>query len=417
MNAFDTSYQGGEGFITKFSSFGKILWSTYFGGNDYDYISGLVFDNSSNIYVVGSTQSTDFPTPYTKTQLLISNAFVAKLSSNGNYLWGDRIESPNTTLCSSIAVYNNDVYVFGQTNDNVSSEFLFNDNSTLTGPSKSFIIKYNSSGSKLFTKVISTSSMEFATGLAVDSQGNIYISGTTWNTGKSIFNISFLDYNNVSNSTKFRYFYVYKFSPDFKPLWGTHISPSDNYDYSQLVMDQNGDVIVQGMCEYGTMPLVNANYVFTTNNSTAQFDIYLAKFSGPSGSILWSTYLGGSNSESASNIVISAHNDLLISGLTFSSDFPTTDTSFNSQRSAFLTKFTINEPIVNKSNGSVNNTGESVDTTQTTSLTTMTSINDSNSSQNFTNQSITSTPGFEFSIIIVFPLFILLTKYKSKKDI
>ena len=63
--AYDTSYNGGttDIFISKFNSdLTQILASTYLGGNDYDSLRDLKIDSSGNIFVLGGTSSTNFPT-------------------------------------------------------------------------------------------------------------------------------------------------------------------------------------------------------------------------------------------------------------------------------------------------------------------------------------------------------------------
>jgi len=94
-NAFDDSYnqkntdEGNDLFVSKLSSDGsRLLYSTFIGGNDDEYISGICIDNSNNLYLTGTTSSFDFPlTESLNDELKNDNAlFVSKLSANGNSL-------------------------------------------------------------------------------------------------------------------------------------------------------------------------------------------------------------------------------------------------------------------------------------------------------------------------------------------
>ena len=85
-------YLGGftDGFVAKLNSTGSALvYSTYLGGSSNDYPRGIAVDASANVYVSGTTQSTDFPTenPLQSTHGGgTSDAFVSKLSSTGSVL-------------------------------------------------------------------------------------------------------------------------------------------------------------------------------------------------------------------------------------------------------------------------------------------------------------------------------------------
>jgi hypothetical protein len=78
-----------DAFVTKLSSDGtKLIYSTYLGGRDYDYGYGIAVDSVGDAYLTGQTESWDFPTknPYQEVYCSDVDAFVAKLSSDGESL-------------------------------------------------------------------------------------------------------------------------------------------------------------------------------------------------------------------------------------------------------------------------------------------------------------------------------------------
>jgi hypothetical protein len=98
-NPYQTD-QGGDVFVTKFSSSGNsLIYSTYLGGGGMDEGWGIAVDDAGSAYVTGSTGSSDFPTenPY-QTYRGNEDVFVTKLSSSGNsliystYLGGENID-------------------------------------------------------------------------------------------------------------------------------------------------------------------------------------------------------------------------------------------------------------------------------------------------------------------------------------
>ena len=105
------NFGGGDsdGFIAKFNNLGQLTWATYFGGSDMDLINGVDFDNSNNVYIVGSTQSVNNIATPGANQLEIngvSDFFIAKFNTIGTLVWstyygGTNIEGYGLTEISS----------------------------------------------------------------------------------------------------------------------------------------------------------------------------------------------------------------------------------------------------------------------------------------------------------------------------
>lgn len=92
INSFDNTYNGGDsdGYIIKLSKMGtNIIWSTYFGGNIFDYIFSIDKDSAGNVVVGGATEDLWFPDGYDLTFNGLEDTFVAKISKDGKkVLWG-----------------------------------------------------------------------------------------------------------------------------------------------------------------------------------------------------------------------------------------------------------------------------------------------------------------------------------------
>lgn len=113
----------GDGFVSSFSPQGAILWSTLLGGSSYDYAAAIALDKSGNVYIAGSTESTDFPVsanslPSCRTT---SGPFVAKLDSRGARLLGaSRLSGMGFDDSEGLAVDSAGVaYVVGLTSSRV----------------------------------------------------------------------------------------------------------------------------------------------------------------------------------------------------------------------------------------------------------------------------------------------------------
>src|SRR5439155_18822497 len=78
-NAYQSANAGLEDvFITQLSSSGARVWSTYYGGSNYDEGEGISFDPFGSVVVAGHTYSTNFPTlqPYQSANAGNYDAFI-----------------------------------------------------------------------------------------------------------------------------------------------------------------------------------------------------------------------------------------------------------------------------------------------------------------------------------------------------
>jgi hypothetical protein len=185
-----------DAFVAKFAPSGEtISYSTFLGGKGGDDIAnGIEVDSEGNAYIVGQTNSTDFPTK-SAYQPLISgyiDAFITKINPAGNSLvystflggaFGDDIGY-------AIAVdKENCAYISGSTD---SRDFPVKDGfQGLAGINKNaFVTKINSEGDTLAfsTYIGGASSEQVAHGIAVDSHGSVYITGVTYSTDFPVVN-------------------------------------------------------------------------------------------------------------------------------------------------------------------------------------------------------------------------------------
>ncbi len=119
LNAFDSTNQINEGFVTVLSSTGASLAnSSFLGGADQDQANNVALDSTGSIYVTGSTLSNNFPLalPFQATRAGVRDAFVTKLKFGGrgiissSYIGGNGNDNGE-----GIAVKGNFIYVTGDT--------------------------------------------------------------------------------------------------------------------------------------------------------------------------------------------------------------------------------------------------------------------------------------------------------------
>jgi len=172
-----------DGFVTKLNASGTgLIFSTYLGGNSDDKLRSIVLDFDDNVYVTGETDSSNYPilNQYQGDQLG-TDVILTKLSSSGStlefstYVGGDAADvAYGITLDSQ-----NNPYVVGYTE---STDFpvirSFDDD--LDGTRDAFLIGLNATGSSLrFGSYLGGTGIDEARGVAISEDAFLYVTGFT----------------------------------------------------------------------------------------------------------------------------------------------------------------------------------------------------------------------------------------------
>jgi hypothetical protein len=190
LGAIQASYGGGasDAFVSKLAANGaSLVYSTYLGGSGTENSAGrtgISVDTLGNAYVVGDTQSTNFPT---KSPLQsaksgsssTSDGFAAKINPGGSdFVYSTYLGGTNDDAALGVAAdQNGNAYVTGRTK---SASFPGSSATrTATGTSDAFVAKLNSSGSAItYLTFIGGSGDDSANVIAVDSSGDAVIAGS-----------------------------------------------------------------------------------------------------------------------------------------------------------------------------------------------------------------------------------------------
>ena len=119
--AFDTTFDNGDVFLTKFNAAGSALvFSTFVGGSDCDSFSAVVLDAAGNAWLAGGTSSADFPTTAGASDSTFNgggDAIIVELNSTGSaLLFSTFLGGSNSEGGADIALdATGDVYVTGST--------------------------------------------------------------------------------------------------------------------------------------------------------------------------------------------------------------------------------------------------------------------------------------------------------------
>lgn len=161
---------GVDMFIVKYNGAGNRQWSRQFGAAGDDEGVGIAIDAQGNVYVAGSTRG----------GVLDGNInaggfdlFVVKYDATGTRQWTREFGAPADDRATGIATDpQGNVYVTGSTSGSL-------DSSINAGSVDLFVVKYDAAGTRLWTRQLGSPGDDIATGIASDTQGNVYVSGHT----------------------------------------------------------------------------------------------------------------------------------------------------------------------------------------------------------------------------------------------
>lgn len=250
-----------------------LIWSTFLGGYEADYANDLAIDSSGSIYVTGSTASPDFPaTP---------GAYSESMKKSK---WG----FPDI-----------------------------------------FVSKFDSTGSNLiYSTFIGSFVEDFSESIAIDSSGNIYVTGYT--NPAPDFPVTTGAYDTIHNGGYDAF--ILKLNNDGSDLIYSTFIGSEKDDYSMdIKIDKYHNAYITGYSK-GTLDFpITKNAVQILN--AGQNDIFASKLNNTGSNLIYSTFIGGTKDDFGEGLALTDDMQVYIVGISGSDDFPVTenayDTTFN----------------------------------------------------------------------------------------
>jgi len=171
-------------YIAKFDNMCQLQWSTYFGGNNIDYASGITCDEYLNVYISGLTNSTNGIASHGAYQTIygggLEDAFLAKFNDTGEFQWatyyGGSGDDEDEAMTSDTKGH---ILLSGSTTsaDNIATIGSYQ--TVIGGGLDAFLASFSSSGGLVWASYYGGSSNDVALGVASDVKGNVYFSGYT----------------------------------------------------------------------------------------------------------------------------------------------------------------------------------------------------------------------------------------------
>jgi hypothetical protein len=343
VSGYDASKSGDDDVVVaKLNATGTaLLYSTFIGGSNHDEAWGIAIDGSGNAYVAGSTRSTNFPVTQAAYQAVNqgdTDAFIVKLDPTGGaLLYSSLLGGHHEEIAYSIALDGaGNAYIAGSTR---SADYPTKSayQGGLGGDGDAFVAKFNPSASGAASLVYSTyiggGEDDEARGIAVDTSGQAYITGTTQSRANPppSFPTTASAYQNTNQGDEDAF--LTKLSAAGNTLlYSTYLGGGkEDYGYA-IAIDNLGGAYIAGQTRSDAtpgFPISGDAYQGVIAGNEDSFVAHLdTAASGPS-SLIYSTFLGGRNTDTAYGIAYVGARRIWVTGLTkFTNNppyFPTLD--------------------------------------------------------------------------------------------
>jgi hypothetical protein len=339
----------GDGFVARFDDTGtNLIYLTYLGGTNDDFVSSVAVDAAGNAFVTGFTDSTNFPVstnalfPHiggienARNKTFPGDAFVAELGPSGsNFVYSTYFGGSGVEAGYGIAIDSADnAYITGLTG---STNFpVVNPvQNHLAGTNNAFVAEIGAGGSPLiFATYLGGTNFDAAESIALDATANIYVAGFTDSTNFPTLNAanSLLNAGDLPKKKSDPFnddAFVAKFAPSGAGLIYSTFLGSTNEDVAyRITCDAAGDAYVTGFSASPDFPNTETNVTGLYSHGgkkdtgSSDDDAFLTKFD-PSGAMVYSTLFGGKETDTGHGVALDAAGDVFVVGATTSTDFPT----------------------------------------------------------------------------------------------
>lgn len=344
IGAIQAAHAGGgqDGFITKLSPDGQtVLYSSYLGGSGADTSYALAVDAQGYAYIGGFTNSPDFPAINAAQSTFGGgrvDAFIVKLSPDGG-----------TVVYSSYLGGSGDDVGFTVATDGTGSAYLSGITTSANLPLANafqatlnsangdiYVAKLNGDGALAYSTYVGGNGYDETNGVAADAAGNAYVVGFTGSSDFPLVNPAQTTFDGKGD------IFVLKLTPDGHGLiYSTYLGGSGNDLGTGIAIDGEGQALVTGATVTSNFPTVRALQAA----SHGSWDAVVTKLSADGGTIMYSSYLGGSGPDFGFRPALGNDGSIYVTGRTSSPNFPKRNAlqpTFGGEGDAFITRLSPN---------------------------------------------------------------------------
>lgn len=310
-------------------------WSTYYGGSGIEQGGYTAVDTSGNVYLCGSTPATTGIASGGFQTTIGGNqdAFLVKFNSSGTRLWATYYGGSDNDYGTFCHVDKiNNVYLCGKTLSTNSIASGGAHQTTQGGSYDGFLVKFNASGARQWATYYGGGNDEEHSTCATDTALNVYFAGTTQSNNNIYISPGF-----QNNFGGVKDAYLVKFNASGVRQWGSFYGGTAEDIGGQCIVDKSGNAYLCG----STQSTTNISGGGFSNNLLGPRDGFLVKFT-PTCTRLWATYYGGSSHDYGNSVAVDTLQNVYLSGFTYSTSNVASggfQNTFGGSNDAYLVKF------------------------------------------------------------------------------
>lgn len=289
-----------------------VEYETFLSGYTLPHARDVVVDETGNAYLIGSAYADG----------VSLDVLVVGLDPSGEEMWSLYVEASSHDYATGLALDSGgDLWVTGWTD---SPDFPVVDpmDATLTGFRDVFLMKLDADdGTILYSTFIGGDYSDSGAGIVIDDTDEIYLTGIA---GSTDFPTTEDAYQSEPSFPLYYFHdaFITKLSPSGNEiLYSTYFGGTEDDWGERIALDGDGNIIIAGKTNADDFPMANA--VDTNPN-----ELFVSKLSADGTTLLFSTYLGGSDVDRLTDMAVDPAGNVYLTGPTRSVDFPTTPGAF-----------------------------------------------------------------------------------------
>jgi hypothetical protein len=335
-----TSNGGQDAFVARLDAAGQLTYATYLGGSGLDAATGIAVDPAGSVYVTGYTGSYNFPaTPGAPSGSLQGayDAFLTKLTSAGSIAYSTLAGGGGTDIAAGVAVdANGNACIAGSTNSpalslqNAVQSSYGGNGDILLGCLNSYGTAWN------VLTYLGGSGPDAANGIALDSSGDIYLTGSTYSPNFPVTSGAY----QKNGGGDYDAFVVKLKAGGTAVVFATLLGGAGSDSGTAVAVDSSNRAWIAGYTASAGLPVTDAS------TFRGYFDCFVAEFRSDGSALETAGYLGGVSDDRCFGMALASTGAPILTGYSGSTDFPTTSGAAQTTASAAYNVFVARVKVV-----------------------------------------------------------------------
>ncbi|MEM6345784.1 MAG: T9SS type A sorting domain-containing protein [Bacteroidota bacterium] len=329
---YQDAYGGGiDAYVAKLTPQGNsLVYATYIGGYDWELAYGIGLNAKKEVFIAGFLRSNDYPTTLGSVQPTsgggLVEGFVSCLSINGdNLIYSTYFGGSDRDYLYDMRVNAlGEAYITGYT---LSSDFPVTAGTLQTSIDSNgdaFVSKLSADGSSVLQSTfLGGSNYDLANGMDLRPNGEVYVVGNTGSTDYPVTAGVLQPNMSTTSASVVEDAFITRLSADFSSaIYSTYLGGSDTDGAYCVSVNSLGEAFISGVTYSNDLSTSVGAFQTPANATLGNGDAFVARIASDGSALNYLSYLGGNNVEFGKAIAVNADDEVFVLGATRSTNFP-----------------------------------------------------------------------------------------------